>query len=370
MKIKSAIIFTNKSVILFTIAFLISSCAMFASKIEEEEITFFNGNLKFGGTLTIPSGKGKFPLVILISGSGQQNRDEEIMGFKPFAEIAMYLSSAGYAVFRYDDRGVGASKNSPADLENATMNDFAKDAFAAFRTLQSHSKIYSNKIGLLGHSEGGLIAQKLAAEYPSEIKFIILMAAPTISGAQISRLQVEQMNKEAGLSNAAIDTVLKYQDMIAEAIISDKSEKELKEILYQTNLKITNYLPEEKKKFITDAEKYAKAQAEQMFKMLNTPYIKEHFRYDPVNALKNIQCPTLAIFGERDMQVPMRLNISPLEYAFFGREKLIEIVTIPSANHLFQKANTGFVTEYNKLEKEFEESFLPTIEKWLNKIFK
>lgn len=358
-----------KFAILFALAFIISSYAMFA-EVAEEEITFYNGKLKLGGTLTIPEGKGKFPLVILVTGSGQQNRDEEILGFKPFKVIADTLSSAGYAVFRYDDRGVGASKNNPGDLDGVTLKDFAQDAYSAVQTLKVHSRVDPAKIGILGHSEGGVIAQILAADYPEEINFIIMMAAPTIPGSQTSRYQVEQANKEAGLSERAIDTVLKYQDMITEAIISNKSDKELRDLLYQTNLVTVKFLPESKRKYITDEKEYAKATANQMLSTINTPYIKEYFRYDPANTLNRINCPTLALFGERDLQVPVRLNITPLDYTFFDRQHLLNIEIIPEANHLFQKAVTGSVSEYAKLEKKFEESFLQTIIEWLNKKIK
>lgn len=355
-----------KFAILFALAFFISSCAIFA-ELAEEEISFSNGKLKLGGTLTVPKGNGKFPLVILVTGSGQQNRDEEILGLKPFKVIADTLSAAGYAVFRYDDRGVGASKNNQGDLDGVTLRDFAQDAYSAVQTLKGHSKVNPAKIGILGHSEGGIIAQILAADHPDEINFIIMMAAPTITGAQISRYQVEQTNLDAGLSEAAIDTVLKYQDKITEAIISNQSAIKLKDLLYETNLITAKYLPEEKRKFITNEKEYAESMAKQMYEMLNTPYIREYFTYNPADALKRIQCPTLAIFGEKDRQVPVRLNVSPLEYTFYDKQHLIEIVTIPNANHLFQEAYSGSVTEYATLEKKFEKSFLPTIIAWLNK---
>lgn len=356
--------------ILFAMLFLLSSCAMFASKIVEEEITFYNGKLKFGGTLTLPTGEGKFPLVILISGSGQQNRDEEIMGFKPFADIAMHLSSAGYAVFRYDDRGVDSSKNTPADLENATVFDFAKDAYSALQEMKNHKKVNPAKIGFLGHSEGGVIAQKLAADYPKEVNFIILMASPAVSGVKISRYQVEQSNKEAGLSAESIDTVLKYQDMLTGAVIAGKSGEELKQMLYDMNVKTISLLPAERRKFITDVDKYVRAMSDQMLKSVSNPYIKEYFRYDPVVAMRKIKCPTLAIFGEKDMQVPVSMNKAALSAAFEGRKQLLEIVIIKDANHLFQKAETGSVSEYYKLEKKFEDTFLQTIETWLKKKIK
>lgn len=333
----------------------------------EREVTFFNGDIKLGGTLTLPDSVGTYPALLLISGSGQQNRDEEMFGFKPFKVIAEFLCDCGYAVLRYDDRGIGKSKNKKSKLDSATTEDFAQDAYAGIKFLKADSNIAHDKIGILGHSEGGIIAAMLAATHPQDLAFIITMGGPAIPGSKIVNYQVATSSKEAGFSQQGIDIAISYQNKLYQAFADKKSAVDIQTILYQSNLELIDYMPKEKKSAITNKEEYAKSMAYFGVKQANTPWFKFFALFDPATALKNVQCPTLAIFGEKDNQVPPALNLEPYKQAFATKPQLVEIKIINSANHLFQKANTGLMSEYATLDKAFAPDFLPTIQNWLNK---
>ncbi len=333
----------------------------------EREVTFFNGDIKLGGTLTIPDSVGTYPALLLISGSGQQNRDEEMFGFKPFKVIAEFLCDCGYAVLRYDDRGVGKSKNKKSKLDSATTADFAQDAYSGIKFLRTEPHIVPNKIGILGHSEGGIIAAMLAAKYPQDLAFIITMGGPAIPGSKIVNYQVATSSKEAGFSQQGIDLAISYQNKLYQAFAENKSAEDIQAILYQSNFELIEYMPIEKKSSITNKEEYAKSMAFFGVKQANTPWFKFFALFDPAAALKNVQCPTLAIFGEKDNQVPPALNLEPFKQAFATKQQLLEIKIINSANHLFQKANTGLMSEYASLDKAFAPDFLPTIQNWLDK---
>lgn len=331
----------------------------------EREVTFFNGDIKLGGTLTLPDSVGTYPALLLVSGSGQQNRDEEMFGFKPFKVIAEFLCDCGYAVLRYDDRGVGKSKNKKSKLDSATTEDFAQDAYAGIKFLKTEPNIAPTKIGILGHSEGGIIAAMLAAKHPQDIAFIITMGGPAIPGSKIVNYQVATSSKEVGFSQQGIDIAISYQNKLYQAFADKKSAEDIQEILYQSNLELIEYMPNEKKSSITNKEEYAKSMAFFGVKQANTPWFKFFALFDPATALANVQCPTLAIFGEKDTQVPPTLNLEPYKQAFATKPQLLEIRIINSANHLFQKANTGSISEYATLEKAFTPDFLPTIQDWL-----
>lgn len=348
-------------------SFLFIFVCIFSAKanIIEQEVEYLNGDIKLGGTLTLPDSVGNFPALLLITGSGQQNRDEEIYGFKIFKVIAEYLTANGYAVLRYDDRGVGKSKNKKKNLDTATTFTFAQDALAGVKYLQNHKNINKNKIGLFGHSEGGIIATMLAADNPKDIAFVVSMAGSSIPGSKIINYQISSSNTEAGISDNGIQLALKFQNEIYAALAENKSEDELVDILYKSIIGMIEYLPKEQTASITNKEEYSKGMARMQVKQVISPWFKYFVSYNPANAIKKINCPTLALFGEKDTQVPPEQNVEPFKNAFVGREKLLELIVIPSANHLFQKAGTGSASEYGQLEKAFVPEFLPTILKWL-----
>lgn len=265
---------------------------------EELKITTSAGTI--AGTLTIPEKADKnTPLAVLVTGSGQQNRDEEIFEHKPFAVIADYLAQHGIATFRYDDRGIGESTG---DVLSATTADFAADAEAAVDYLRKTGRF--GKTGILGHSEGGLIAYMLGAK-PATIDFVVSVAGPAVKGSEILEYQNKMALLKAGL-------------------------------------------PEQQ------AEEYAKAAvAEQV----SNPWMKYFVAYDPAADLGKLKIPTLIIYGEKDRQVPPSLN------ADVARRLAPEAVVMefPQLNHLMQHAQTGDVSEYKTSEETISPDVLKAI---------
>ncbi|OJJ19113.1 hypothetical protein BKI52_20060 [marine bacterium AO1-C] len=330
----------------------------------EEEITFKNGDVTLGGTLTLPKTKGKHPAVVLISGSGAQNRDSDIVGFKVFKIIAEYLTSKGIAVLRYDDRGVGKSTGKTA---TSTSSDFADDVIEAVKVLEKRPDINPNQIGLLGHSEGGIVAPNAYVKYP-KIAFIISMAGPALPGSDIILAQSKLMMEASKASKEIIDGQLKLSKMIFEAIKTDKGWDEVEKVGEQFMLKYIENLPDAQKAYISDPKAYAKMAIKQQLKPTKSPWYRFFVMHDPRKDLVKTKCPVLGVFGEKDLQVPAKMNEEALNKALAtAGNKQVEVKIIKDANHLFQKSNTGAPTEYATLPKGFTADFLPTITDWLLK---
>jgi fermentation-respiration switch protein FrsA (DUF1100 family) len=308
------------------------------------------------GTLTLPNEEDQFAAVILVSGSGPQNRDEELLGHKPFLVLADYLTWNGIAVLRYDDRGIGESTG---DFRSATSEDFAQDALAAVKYLKSRNEI--NKIGIAGHSEGGLIAP-MAAVQSEDIDFIVLMAGPGIRGDSILMLQTELIMKANGDSNEAIQRDLKIYRGIYNEILSEKSDEEIEQSLKSILTEAFELLPDKEKQEAGDKEIFIESQ----MKTLLSPWFRYFVKYDPYPTLKAVKCPVLAINGEKDLQVPPKENLSALEHALIeGGNKNFKIVEMPDLNHLFQKSKTGAPIEYGNIEETFSEDAMKIIADWI-----
>lgn len=324
-----------------------------------EEVTFINDkfNIKLTGTLTIPAGKGPFKTVILISGSGPQNRNEELLGHKPFLVIADYLSRNGIAVLRYDDRGVGASQGSYSE---ATSADLATDAEAAFNFIKNHPKINKKEIGLMGHSEGGLIAPIVAASNP-EIGFIVSLAGPGVTGQQIIIRQSQDISRLSGEKESAIRETTEINKKLYAVLRKEKDNKkaEIKILaLYREHM-------EKKKLSKTDTEK-----AVNQLKMSFGSYQYTWFRYfittDPATFWKKVECPVLALSGEKDLQVSANENLPAIEKALKSTgNKSVKIVKMAGLNHLFQHCKTGLPAEYNAIEETFSPEALKIIDEWI-----
>lgn len=329
-----------------------------------EEITFRNDKCVFSGTLTYPHGTNKFPAIILITGSGPQTRDEEIAGFKIFKTLADHLTKEGFAVLRYDDRGV--NKSICKTVDESTTEEFAEDVIAAVKYLQSRDNILKDKIGLLGHSEGGIVAPIAAVKFP-EIAFIILMAGTGVKGIDVLKEQSKLIMTADKSSEKEIDSYLKMIDMIYETIRTNKSFDEVKEKIRNDIIENFDEIPEDIRKNIKDKNKYASSIAEITVNRFNTNWMKYFLEYDPYETLKKVKCPVLAILGEKDLQVSVRQNRKFIEEALKnGGNPDYEVVVIPDANHLFQKAVTGSPSEYSELAAEFAPGFLDVITKWVS----
>lgn len=334
----------------------------------EEEITFTNGENTFSGTLSLPNTKGeKFPAMILISGSGPQTRDSDIYGFKTFKIISAYFSSRGIAVLRYDDRGTGKTKGNT--INESTSEDFASDVVQAFKYLSTRKDIDAQKIGLLGHSEGGIVAP-LAFQKESKIAFTILMAGPAVNGGDIILAQTEAMLKASGASQEDIEKTLKQSKRTQEIVKNDGDWEAYEKEMIQMGLKQIEELPEEQKKYISDPETYIKTIVKQQLQIVQTKWYTYFIKYDPSASLENLTCPTLALFGGLDLQVLASQNKPALEKAIQkAKNKDFTVKVFEKGNHLFQNAKTGLSNEYATLNKAFVDGFLEYIYNWTKKRF-
>ncbi len=331
---------------------------------DEEEVVFVNGDVSLAGTLTLPRSIGPFPAVVMITGSGPQNRDEELVGFKPFRVIADYLTREGIAVLRYDDRGVGGSTGSTND---STSMDFATDVVAAVLFLKQRADIDGSRIGAIGHSEGGIVAP-IAAQ-SGELAFVVLLAGTSVTGEEILYLQGRLIAEANGATPEEIETQRAGQEQMMKAIRSGEGWEAIEVNMAEQIRAGVADMTEEQRAAIPDVDEFVKAQVSAGIAATNTPWFKAFIDYDPVPALEVLTVPALAIFGELDLQVPAQANADGMEKAFkkSGHEQY-RIVTLDGANHLFQAATTGSPTEYATLKKELVPEFLPLITAWIKEV--
>ena len=309
-----------------------------------EEITFENkkDGVILAGTLTMPSKEGNFPVVVLISGSGAQNRDEEILGHKPFLVISDYLTRNGFAVLRYDDRGTASSTGKYA---TSTTLDFSYDAESAVDYLLTRKEINKTKIGLIGHSEGGVIAPMVASRNKN-VNFIVLLAGTGLRGDKLLLLQQELLLKSTGGTNEEIkknkDLNTKLFNLILKSTDDEKLKNDITTVLKEN--------PQDKLPNEMTQEQYIQFALSQY----TTIWTKYFIKLDPSIALKKVTCPVLAINGSKDLQVPSRENLEIIKNSLIkGKNKQITITEIPNLNHLFQETTTGAVSEYEKNEETF-----------------
>ena len=317
-----------------------------------EEVTFQNKTDKsiLAGTLSLPQKDGYFPAVILITGSGPQNRDEELLGHKPFLVLADYLTKKGIAVLRFDDRGVAKSTG---DFQKATTLDFAKDVQAGVDYLRTRKEIDKSKIGLIGHSEGGVIAPIVAGN-SNDIDFIVLLAGTGIRGDKLMLLQKEKIERQMGVPESEIR---KGQEIFkgAYALVLASSEND-------TNLKtkINSYFK------LQFGDKMSEAQISGLTSQITSPWMVNFLKFDPFTALEKVKCPVLAINGDKDLQVSADENIKAIKDALAkGGNKKATVKIIPNLNHLFQECKTGSPDEYAMIEQTFSPTALEEISKWI-----
>jgi hypothetical protein len=318
-----------------------------------EEVVFENknANITLAGTLTLPKKEGNYPVVILITGSGPQNRDEEIFGHKPFLVIADYLTRHGIGVLRYDDRGVGKSKGV---FSTSTSADFASDVKSAIQYLKTRKDINVKKIGLIGHSEGGMIAPMVASE-SKDVSFIVLLAGPGIPIDQLMLLQKKMIEKKMGVADSIIANGQEMNKGAYEIIKNSKNDTNLKE---EVNHYFANFL----------GSKASEKQVEEITDQIITPWWIYFLRYNPVPVLEKVKCPVLALNGENDVQVPYQENLKGIQTALIkGGNKAFTILPIPHLNHLFQESKTGLPQEYPTIEQTFSPIALEAINQWIQK---
>jgi len=327
---------------------------------KEEEVTYENkkAGIKLAGTLTYPIGEGPFPAAILITGSGAQDRNETVMGHRPFLVISDYLTRRGIAVLRVDDRGVGGSTG---NITEATSLDFAGDVLAGVEFLKKHNKINPKQIGLIGHSEGGVIAPMVAAQ-SGDVSFIVLLAGTGLTGEEILYLQSALILKANGASEEVIKKQRDQQENIFKIIKEGGSNDQLEAKLRKYYAEEIAKLSEEEKK----QEELSEAQIQAQLKQVLSPWFRYFLTYDPRPTLEKVKCPVLALGGEKDLQVPPGQNLKAIEDALKkGGNKNFTVKELPGLNHLFQHADTGSPGEYTKIEETFSEDALKIMADWI-----
>lgn len=329
-----------------------------------EDVRFLNpdGGHHLAGTLTLPEGEGPHPAVVMITGSGPQDRNEDIMNHRPFWVIADYLSRRGFAVLRFDDRGF---KESEGDFASATTADFATDVAAACAFLRTRSDIRTNDIGLIGHSEGGIIAPIVAVEH-AEIAFMVLLAAPAKPGEEIILAQQQLILQTSGVSEAS----LAFNQTIVEGLLkrvkknhpSEKRQKKMQAFVEKEFKDVNPAMLEELQISLDDMPA--------MIATLNGDWFRYFIQFDPRPTLEQVQCPVLALNGKLDLQVPWSENLEAMEEAFRkGGNPNLETHALPGLNHLFQTSlsGNGSPQEYGVLDETIAPAVLELMATWMKK---
>ena len=324
-----------------------------------EEVTVRNerDGINLAGTLTLPEKGTKFPAVVMVTGSGAQNRDEEIMGHKPFFVIADYLTRNGIAVLRCDDRGTAASQGTHA---TATNEDFATDTEAMVNYLRSRKEINAKKIGIIGHSAGGIIAFIVAKKDPS-IAFVVSLAGAGVRGDSLMLKQVELISKSQGMPDAVWQGMKpSIRNRYAILQQTDKTPEELQKELYADVTKTMS--PEQLKDLNTIQQLSAQISS------MTSPWYLHFMRYDPAQDLKKLKCPVLALNGEKDIQVDAAMNLAAIQERITGNgNKNVTVKAYPNLNHLFQTCEKGTLAEYGQLEETINPEVLKDIIEWIRK---
>jgi len=330
---------------------------------ESENITYPNtvDNISLAGTLTYPRKGGPFPAVILISGSRAQDRNEALMFHRPFLILSDHLTRNGIAVLRYDDRGFGRSTGS---FISATSEDLARDVSAGIEYLKTRNEIDPGKIGLAGHSEGGIIAPMVAIQ-SKDVAFVILMAGTGVTGEELLYLQSELISKLENIPEPAIEKYRKMQSDLFGLLKSEKDETALKEKLTKVFENHIAGLTLEERKILMLTESTIPLHVQSFM----TPWLRFFIFYDPAPVLQKVKCPVLAINGDKDVQVPVNQNLPAIEKALkTGGNTNYKIVPLPGLNHLFQTAETGSPGEYGKIEETISPVALETMSSWVKEI--
>lgn len=334
--------------------------APFPYDVETVEFSNKKAGINLAGTITLPAGKQNCPAVVLISGSGPQDRNSTILKHQPFWVLADYLTRQGMVVLRVDDRGVGESGGT---FSGATSADFATDVAAAFAYLQKHPRVNSNKVGLLGHSEGGVIAPMVAST-EKEVAFIVLLAGPGQSGSEVLRQQNYDMTmlatKNVALAQKQSKVLEKLYALVLAPENQDQSTSEIMQLLKAPLEELSD----------DDREKlgWTNAVVAQIVAQLRTPWFQYFLATNPQDYLQKVSCPVLAINGEKDLQVHAN-NLEAIEEALKqGKNKNYSIQAFPNLNHLLQTAETGAVAEYVKIEETMAPEVLAAIHLWLEKV--
>ncbi len=315
-----------------------------------QDVTFDStaADVHLAGSFSAPKGAGPYATVLLIAGSGPNTRDEDVFGHKVFLVLADALNRAGFAVLRYDKRGIGASSGNYA---TATSEDFATDARAALAYLRTRPDVDTKRLGVLGHSEGGVIAPMLAASDP-DVDFVVLLAAPGVSGQRVLLSQKALFLRADGASDAQIERAMGFNrkmfDVLAQAPSADDARGQVAAMLAP----------------LVASHEITQQRADQVIAEVASPWMRFFMRYDPVPALKKVAVPVLALNGSLDLQVEPVENLAAVRLALVGN-KNATVADMPGLNHLFQTAKTGTVSEYAAIEETMAAAALDKITTWV-----
>jgi uncharacterized protein len=332
----------------------------FPYKSEDVQYSNADKSLSFGATITIPEGKGPFPAIMLITGSGAQDRDETILDHKPFAVIADHLTRKGFIVLRADERGVGKSTG---DFSSATSEDFANDISSGLDYLLTRPEVDKKKVGLIGHSEGGMIAPMLAVKR-KDLDFIVLMAGPGVRIVNLMAEQHEAIARSAGVSDSALKLVKPFFRMTVNGIMNHTDSIE---ILMMTE----NWAKQKSKEVLTELNletwQARNAYIHSMYQLFKSPWYNYFMNFHPQPWLEQLECKVLAINGDKDIQVLSSQNLAGIEVALKRTKAKFEIKELKGLNHLFQTCKKCTVQEYGELEETIAPIALETISAWLEK---
>ena len=326
---------------------------------DTEEVKYSNSTatVTLAGTLTLPRSEKPSPAVLLIAGSGPIDRNETAFGHKPFLVLADHLTKQGFAVLRVDKRGIGQSTG---NYDVATTEDFADDALAGVEYLKTRREVDAERIGLIGHSEGGLIAPMIAVK-SNDVAFIVLMAAPCVTGEAILYAQEVLISCAMGVTEEQISHQLDFQQQVLSVIKNESDLEKAKKLLQEIVAKQLANLPKEEQQTSTDA-------MEAQMKRCNSRWFRYYLTYDPTISLKHLKIPVLVINGELDSQVSPKQNLPViakiLEEAGNRNYRIIEF---PKLNHFFQTCVSGSILEYGKIEETIAPIVLDTLSGWILK---
>jgi pimeloyl-ACP methyl ester carboxylesterase len=323
----------------------------------EEHVSYENPGLRItlSGTLTLPASKSPSPAVLLIAGSGPHERDEAVLGHKPFLVLADYLTRQGIAVLRFDKRGCGKSTG---NYNKATSQDFANDVLAGVEYLKSRKEVNANQIGLIGHSEGGTIAPMVAAK-SKDVAFIVLMAGTGVNGEELLHVQDALIKRSLGETEETIEQNHKFQEQLFALLKKEPDPQIAAEQFHdiaKNHMAILQGNPG--KVTLEGLEAHAN--------YINTEWFRYFLLFDPSTVLKQVQIPVLALNGELDLQVNSKQNLPVISKSLEeGGNKDFTIVELPKLNHLFQTCQNGSVEEYAKIEETISPSALELIAQWI-----
>ena len=333
---------------------------------EDVEYESTDKSLRYGATITTPKTGGPFPAVVLITGSGAQDRDETLFEHKPFAVLADYLTRRGLIVLRVDDRAVGKSTGS---FSQSTSLDFVNDVCNSVEYLKTKPGVDLKKIGLIGHSEGGMIAPMVAVKR-NDIDFIVLLAGP---GEKIEKLMAEQnaaILSSQGVNEKAVQSFRDFYPSVNESIIQATSMEDASARLSKA---LDEWIKKTPKNYVLATTGISDDSTKNKFTMkmvgaMYSPWFRYFLAFDPQPWLKQLRCKVLALNGEKDVQVPAHSNLDGIQNALENSQtKDFEVHAVPGLNHLFQTCKRCTVQEYGLLEETFSPVALQMIGDWMDR---